>query len=54
VEESYIPIRNEVIFAPPDKGGIVGVMIGNVTPGSSRRSISKCKYIIAKVQKRIK
>ncbi len=37
VEESYIPIRNEVIFTPPDKGGIVGVMIGNVTPEEAAR-----------------
>ena len=37
MEESYIPIRNEVIFAPPDKGGIVGVMIGNVTPEEAAR-----------------
>ena len=32
VDESNIAIRNEVIFAPPDKGAIVGVMIGNLTP----------------------
>ena len=32
VDNSYIPIRNEVIFVPPDKGAIVGVMIGNLTP----------------------
>jgi len=32
VDNSYIPIRNEVIFTPPDKGAIVGVMIGNLTP----------------------
>jgi hypothetical protein len=31
VDNSYIPIRNEVIFAPPDKGGFVAVMIRNVT-----------------------
>jgi hypothetical protein len=32
VDESNIAIRNEVIFAPADKGAIVGVMIGNLTP----------------------
>jgi hypothetical protein len=31
VDESSIAIRNEVVFAPPDKGGIVGVMIENLT-----------------------
>jgi hypothetical protein len=32
VDESNIAIRKEVIFVPPDKGAIVGVMIGNLTP----------------------
>jgi hypothetical protein len=32
VDESNIAIHNEVIFVPPDKGAIVGVMIGNLTP----------------------
>ena len=32
VDESNIAIRNEVIFVPPNKGAIVGVMINNLTP----------------------
>jgi len=32
VDESNIAIRNEVIFEPPEKGAIVGVMINNLTP----------------------
>jgi hypothetical protein len=32
VDESNIAIHNEVIFVPQDKGAIVGVMIGNLTP----------------------
>jgi hypothetical protein len=32
VDESNVAIRNEVIFAPPDKGAIVGVMINTLTP----------------------
>ena len=37
VDESTITIRNEVIFTPPDKGGIVGVMIENLTPEEAAR-----------------
>ncbi|HZA06663.1 MAG TPA: hypothetical protein VE619_03080, partial [Nitrososphaeraceae archaeon] len=37
VDESNMPIRNEVVFAPPDKGGIVGVMTENLTPEEAAR-----------------